>query len=52
MDVSEFLRELELQQYEATFRDNRIDIRVTAKADRRGPQGPWRYDGRRPTRAA
>ena len=31
MDVGDFLRELGLQQYEATFRDNRIDIRVLPK---------------------
>ncbi len=31
MDVSDFLRKLELQQYEAAFRDNRIDIRVLPK---------------------
>jgi SAM domain (Sterile alpha motif) len=28
IDVGEFLRELGLQQYEATFRANRINIRV------------------------
>ena len=28
MDVGDFLRKLELQQYEAAFRDNGIDIRV------------------------
>ena len=31
MDVGDFLRELGLQQYEAAFRDNRIDIRVLPK---------------------
>jgi class 3 adenylate cyclase len=31
MDVGEFLRELGLQQYEAAFRDNRIDVRVLPK---------------------
>src|SRR4051794_1101914 len=31
MNVGEFLRELGLQQYEAAFRDNRIDIRVLPK---------------------
>jgi class 3 adenylate cyclase/tetratricopeptide (TPR) repeat protein len=31
MDVGDFLRELGLQQYEAVFRDNRIDIRVLPK---------------------
>jgi class 3 adenylate cyclase/tetratricopeptide (TPR) repeat protein len=31
MDVGDFLRKLELQQYEAAFRDNRIDIRVLPK---------------------
>jgi SAM domain (Sterile alpha motif) len=31
MEVGEFLRELGLQQYEAAFRDNRIDIRVLPK---------------------
>ena len=31
MDVGEFLRELGLQQYEAAFRDNGIDIRVLPK---------------------
>ena len=31
MDVGAFLRELGLQQYEAAFRDNRIDIRVLPK---------------------
>src|SRR5580700_8657481 len=31
MDVGDFLRELGLQQYEAAFRDNRIDIRVRPK---------------------
>src|SRR3984957_20399868 len=31
MDVGDFLRELGLQQYQAAFRDNRIDIRVLPK---------------------
>jgi class 3 adenylate cyclase/tetratricopeptide (TPR) repeat protein len=31
MDVGEFLRRLELQQHEAAFRDNGIDIRVLPK---------------------
>ena len=31
MDVGNFLRELGLQQYEAAFRNNRIDIRVLPK---------------------
>jgi len=31
MDVGNFLRELGLQQYEAAFRDNRIDVRVLPK---------------------
>src|SRR6478672_2596533 len=31
MDVGDFLRKLGLQQYEAAFRDNRIDIRVLPK---------------------
>src|SRR5438270_10530983 len=31
MDVGDFLRELGLQQYEAAFRANRIDIRVLPK---------------------
>src|ERR1700749_3351340 len=31
MDVGDFLRELGLQQYEAAFRDNRIEIRVLPK---------------------
>ena len=31
MDVGDFLRELGLLQYEAAFRDNRIDIRVLPK---------------------
>ena len=31
MDVGDFLRELGLEQYEAAFRDNRIDIRVLPK---------------------
>jgi class 3 adenylate cyclase len=31
MDVGSFLRELGLQQYEAAFRDNRIDVRVLPK---------------------
>ena len=31
IDVGDFLRELGLQQYEAAFRDNRIDIRVLPK---------------------
>jgi len=31
MDVGDFLRELGLDQYEAAFRDNGIDIRVLPK---------------------
>src|SRR5277367_2920596 len=31
MDVGDFLRKLGLQQYEAAFRDNRIDTRVLPK---------------------
>ena len=31
MDIGDILRELGLQQYEAAFRDNRIDIRVLPK---------------------
>src|SRR3954447_9322463 len=31
MDVGDFLRKLGLQQYEAAFRDNRIDVRVLPK---------------------
>jgi hypothetical protein len=44
MDVGDFLRELGLQQYEAAFRDNRINIRVLPQLTR--PEGHECHDDR------
>ena len=47
MDVGSWLRSLGLGQYEANFRDNKIDADVLPRADGRRPQGHRRLCSRR-----
>ena len=51
MDVGSWLRSLGLDQYEAQFRDNKIDADVLPRPDRGRPQGHRRLCGRRSAQA-
>ena len=52
MDVVVWLRSLGLEEYEAAFRDNKIDETGPPEPDRRGPEGAWRHRTRAPPYAA